>query len=196
VSLSLPVLFKSVDHFCVWRSVLSLTECTCSYSLVSCLVFIYSISVLKHLFQTAWFLAAFPKQLGKSTISFVMSVPPPSFPHETTWLPSDRFTWDWYWGLFDRRHVPVLAKLQQTEEALYMKTDLHLWLLWSLTLPWLPSLPRLPVFVVTTFVAKVASVAMFTVVTLPPLLQRLAVLPWLLFLLPWLPRLPVLLCWL
>jgi len=78
-----------------------------------------------------------------------MSVPPPNFPHETTWLPSDRFTWDWYWGLLDRRHVPIFAKLRQKEEALYMKTDLHLWLLWSLTLPWLPSLRRSPVFVVT-----------------------------------------------
>ena len=123
--------------------------CTCSYSLVTCLVSIYSIAVLKHLFQTAWFLAAFPKQLGKAAISFVMSVPPTNFPHETTWLPSDRFTWDWYWGLLGCQHVPFLAKLQQKEETLYRKTYLHLWLLWLLTLPWLPSLPRLPVFVVT-----------------------------------------------
>jgi hypothetical protein len=115
VSLPLPVLFKSVDHFSVWWFVLSLTECTCSCSLVTCLVFVYSTAVLKHLFQTAWFLAAFPKQMGKATISFVMFVPPPNFPHETTWLPSDRFTWDWYWGLLDRRHVPILAKLRQEE---------------------------------------------------------------------------------
>ena len=58
------------------------------------------------LFQIAWFLASFPKKLGKATISFVMFVPP-NFPHETTWLPSDRFTGDWYWEMLDCRHVQI-----------------------------------------------------------------------------------------
>jgi hypothetical protein len=143
VSLSLPVLFMSVDHF----SVLSLTERTCSYSLVTCLVFVYFIALLEHLFQTAWFLSAFPsnweKRLLASSCLFLLPI------FRMKRLPSGRFTWDWYWGLLDRRHVPILAKLQEKEETLYMKTYLHLWLLWLLTLPWLPSLPSLPMFVVT-----------------------------------------------